>query len=184
MQINITQEYLASQGLSKTFPERFWNKVDKNGTFPTHRPELGQCWKWTGMKAGWKRAYGYIGRGKAGSGRETANRASWLLHHGPIPDGLYVLHKCDNPECTNPDHIFLGTPKQNTCDMIQKGRMIIGNHTGEHNGRATTTSETVALIRAAYVPGYVTKKQLSDRFGVSFHVIKGIVEHRTWVSTK
>jgi len=184
MQIEITSEYLASQGLSKTFPKRFWERVDKNGTVPPHRPDLGPCWRWTGNKGGWKRAYGYVARNKPGKGQEIAHRASWLLHCGPIPDGLYVLHKCDNPECANPDHLFLGTAKQNTHDMMQKGRMSVGNHAGEHNGRATTTAEIVAQIRSIYVPGQVTKRQLAKQFGLSWGVIKCIVEHKTWLNTK
>jgi HNH endonuclease len=178
MQIEITPEYLASQWLSKTFPQRFWKKVDKNGPIPPHRPELGKCWKWLGMKLPGKRPYGYIGRGSAKAGKETAHRSSWILHNGPIMNGLHCLHKCDNAECTNPEHLFLGTPKQNTQDMIQKGRMNTGNHVGEHNGRAKTNYETVVKIRAAYVPWNITKKQLAKQFGVSVQSVKAIVEHK------
>ena len=90
----------------------FWRKVDKKG--PIH-PIHGRCWVWTGSKVG--KGYGQ-------------HRRSWKIHFGEIPDGLYVLHKCDNPLCVNPSHLFLGTPKDNVQDMLEKGR---GNFTGPIN---------------------------------------------------
>lgn len=87
--------------------DRFWKKVVKTK----------KCWKWIGSKA--HRGYGKI----ALNGKFLpAPRASWLLHNGEIPGGLFVLHKCDNPECTNPEHLFLGTQKDNMRDMLKKNR--------------------------------------------------------------
>lgn len=92
-----------------TFATRFWAKVVQSEG----------CWRWTGSKTS---GYGELQRGRRVEGRVRAHRASWELHFGAIPDGLLVCHKCDNPECTNPAHLFLGTHKENMRDMAAKAR--------------------------------------------------------------
>ena len=98
--------------------ERFWAKVDRSGPGPEHRPELGPCWQWTASRT--RAGYGKfsIRRGCF----EESHRVSWRLHSGPIPDGLWVLHHCDNPPCVRPSHLFLGTNADNVADMLAKGR--------------------------------------------------------------
>jgi len=86
----------------------FWSKVKKN--------EFG-CWSWTGAKD--RRGYGQM---RVDRKHVSAHRMSWLIHYGPIPDGMCVLHKCDTRECVRPDHLFLGTAKDNSQDMMTKGR--------------------------------------------------------------
>src|SRR5882762_2517021 len=76
-----------------------------------------------------------------------AHRASWELYNGPIPDDLNVLHKCDNRWCINPEHLFLGTLKDNADDMRAKGRDTYGENVGEKNGQAVLTSDEVLQIR-------------------------------------
>ena len=77
------------------------------------------CWIWTRSKC---RGYGRISYNGTG---KMAHRISWEIHCGPIPEGMLVLHKCDVPACVNPEHLFLGTYKDNTQDAIKKGRLHI-----------------------------------------------------------
>lgn len=92
-----------------TLTERFWRSVEKT--------DAG-CWNWRGSV----NTHGY-GQIRAASGEyTTAHRVSWELTNGPIVDGLWVLHRCDNPRCVRPDHLFLGTPADNAQDMYAKKR--------------------------------------------------------------
>lgn len=81
------------------------------------------CWPWQGAKSGQDR-YGVI---RVGSKMKYAHRVAYELTFGPIPDGLYACHKCDNPPCCNPHHIFSGTPSENVLDSVAKGRWTM-NH--------------------------------------------------------
>lgn len=95
----------------------FWTKVDLNGPTPKHRHDIGNCWTWTGSTM---HGYGYYAGG-------LAHRHSWKLSWGtPPPEGAYICHRCDNPVCVRPTHLFLGNAALNTEDMVQKGRQIGG----------------------------------------------------------
>jgi hypothetical protein len=94
---------------------RFWQKVDKSGG----------CWIWTGCKT----PLGY-GQACCAGGHRKAHRVSFTISNGPIPDGLDVLHKCDNPSCVNPSHLEAGTHLQNMEQMKIRGRAAVGNKHG------------------------------------------------------
>jgi len=90
---------------------RFWPKVRKGD----------ECWEWIGARGA--RGYGKMTAGPRGSGHVRAHRVSWELAFGPVPDGLWVLHTCDNPPCVRPDHLWLGTRLDNMRDCARKGRI-------------------------------------------------------------
>lgn len=94
-----------------TLKDRFWAKVKKTDG----------CWVWTGTRAG-TMLYGYLRLGGKRGKMVAAHRLSWKMHYGEIEGGAWVLHKCDNPPCVRPDHLWLGTRKENAMDMARKGR--------------------------------------------------------------
>lgn len=136
-----------------------------------------ECWPWSGPKV---RAYGRLYLGGKQPGRPTYRGAhvfSYEITYGEVV-GLNVLHKCDNPECVNPDHLWLGTQLDNIKDMVKKGRQH--HATGTKNGRAKLTDMDVSSIRALLsdkVPQYEIARM--------FHVSNGTVSHiacgRSWI---
>lgn len=145
----------------KSIESRFWEKVEKTDG----------CWKWTARRD--RKGYGCI---KHNGNSTLAHRVSWELHNGPIPAGLHVLHKCDNPECTNPEHLFLGTNQENVDDKMRKGRLRPSR--GELNGKAKLTSDQVKEIRE--IGKTVTQVKLAQKYGVSQVNISEILLRRTW----
>lgn len=109
--------------------ERFWAKVAKLG--------VCSCWEWTG----WRKETGY-GRVRIDGRILYAHRVSWILANGPIPDDLRVLHRCDNPPCVNPDHLFLGTQGDNNADRDAKGRNFHARKTHCKYGHEFTPENT------------------------------------------
>lgn len=128
------------------------------------------CWEWTG---GFTR--GGYGRFRMGSvadgtrGQRRAHRVSWELFHGPIPNGYDVCHACDNPPCVNPDHLFLGTRKDNMVDMRRKGRAAAN----ERHPQAKLTDGQVAEIRA--LGGTMPQHKIGSLFGVDQRHISRIL---------
>jgi hypothetical protein len=134
---------------------RFWRKVDKNGPVPAHRPELGPCWLWTGSMSS-RRAghnYGNLGfRWPDGTHKPIrAHVASFYLSEGRLPTKkMNVCHKCDNPPCVNPDHLWEGTTKANLHDAQTKGRMRVAvPDTRERALRVRLTPKQGRMLRKA-----------------------------------
>lgn len=118
-------------------------RVDRNGPVPAHATELGPCWLWTGGKQ--SQGYGMMWR----DGRVLgAHKLAWIDENGPIPPNMNVLHRCDNPSCVRPEHLWLGTTRDNAVDRQAKGR---GNR-GDGSARAAGRSRpllTITLSRDA-----------------------------------
>lgn len=108
------------------------------------------------------------------------HRLEWSKHNGPIPEGMFVCHRCDNPPCYNVDHLFLGTPKDNVRDMYAKGRTW--QPKGEDRKNAKLTWEKVAKIRELYAAGGHSHRSLARMFGVGSHRTIGLViRNEQWV---
>jgi len=153
--------------------DRFWKHV--------HKTE--DCWEWTSRLT--KKGYG---RFAVSQKRLAAHRASWFLHYGPIPEGMFVCHHCDNPKCIRPDHLFLGTHRDNMRDMARKGRAIKGRkgppRWGQGNPNAKLTEADVLQIRRAYKNGGVTQCSLGTLYGVHRTAISDILIGRTWAHSE
>lgn len=130
------------------------------------------CEEWTGRRN--DKGYGYVGD-------RRAHRVAWERAHGPIPAGLCVLHRCDNPPCVNVEHLFLGTQAENIADRHAKGRDN-GARPGEDHFAAKLTNTQVLEMRARYSAGGVTQRQLADEYGVSRGNVSKIVNRRTYAS--
>lgn len=141
--------------------ERFWSMVRRDG------PD--SCWEWQGyhMRDGYG-AFHYQGK------RIIASRFAWILAYGEIPNGMCVLHRCDNPSCVNPRHLFLGTQKDNMQDAVLKLRK-----SGPHNGRTKLSWPQVDTIRLLFQMGWSTRR-VAKLFGVDHKTIWQIRAGKTW----
>lgn len=144
--------------------EDFWKKVDIKG------PD--DCWNWLSTKN--ELGYGFYRFNKKFN---KSHRLSYIFTFGEIPEGLCVCHKCDNPSCVNPNHLFLGTMKDNTQDMIKKGRAIIRK--GEKHHKAKLTEEQVLEIRCLYKQG-ISQKDLAFKYNISIPTISQIINNILW----
>lgn len=176
---------------------KFWKNIDKNG--PIIYPDLEACWVWVGKN---RNRYGY-GTISTSEGVKQAHRFSWELHNGPIPEGIYVLHRCDNPPCCHPGHLELGSPLKNARDAVDRGRFHTGDShwtrrmperllrgndnwfkhhppgSAENKGSAILTLDTVMEIRSLFSSG-LTRRNVADSLNVNYQTVCHIVSGRTW----
>ena len=150
-----------SNPLPDKYLARFWSYVNKTDS----------CWEWAKSTV---RGYGSFG---AGGVTVYCHKLSWCLHHGPVPDGLCVLHRCDNRKCVNPEHLFLGTREDNIRDMIAKDRSI--NLSGSSHGMSKLTEDQVRYIKTKLL-SQQSLSSLSREFGVSVQTIYAIHHGKTW----
>lgn len=156
--------------LSPRDVDRFWSYVSKTG--PLVRPELGRCWLWTGYKDG-----GY-GKLRVGPRDLLAHRISWFVEHGRWPRSC-ALHKCDNPACVRPDHLFDGTTRDNNADRHAKGRSRGASHPGERNPMARFTEADIRRIRQLIASGR-SRSSVARELGAAVATISLIASRKTW----
>ncbi len=156
----------------KSILERFEEKINKDGPIQAHMDTA--CWEWTAGKS--RQGYGKFGFGPCRGQLQGAHRVSWKLYKGPIPDGMGVLHKCHNPGCANPDHLYVGTQQQNMNDMVEANRQAKGSQY-----RFTKLTENEVLeIRNLYESDQFTQVELGNRFRVARRTIGHIVNRNVW----
>lgn len=148
----------------KAHPElRFWQNVDM----------MGECWTWQGERR--QRGYGAFYTMRNGVKFVAAHRYAFELCYGPIPNGLLILHRCDNPPCVRPDHLYAGTQADNMRDRKHR----TGFPVGSAHYMAKLTEETVRKIRKLHASG-VSQNGLAKRFNSDQTNISMIVNRKTW----
>lgn len=147
--------------------DRYWWYVIK-GEHPD------DCWDWRGSTYG----FGYGALRTSGRKKAGAHRISWEVHNGEIPEGMWVLHTCDNPPCTNPKHLYLGDRIDNVRDMHNRGRAFSFGP-NEHPLAKLTESDVLA-IRASFAGARGEKAALARKYGVAKPTIAAVLDRRTW----
>lgn len=126
------------------------------------------CWLWANYCN--PKGYGQMGVGQK---VHLAHRLSYEAFVGPIPPGAFVCHRCDNPSCVNPDHLFVGTPQENTDDMMRKGRYP----TGDAHWNTILDAATKDELRERYAAGGISQRELGAEYGVSQGYVSHTVRH-------
>lgn len=174
-QVNIT----LSTGRAPDWQFANWERASKDGAIQREfwtRVQLSTdeeaCWVWTGVLSGHNR-YGDF-RLKVGGQihRIRAHRFSWMIRFGPIPDDMRVCHRCDNPLCVRPDHLFLGTQAENVHDSARKGRKNAW-------GIQKLDASDVYQIRARVAAGHL-QQDVAKAFGIARNTVSGIVHRKSW----
>lgn len=157
--------------VAQKYIDRFWGNVDKEKSKTSYDGK--RCWEWT---AGCT-STGY-GQFLIEKKKYKPHRISYFLYFGELPDDLGVLHHCDNPVCVRPDHLFLGTPKENMNDKVSKGRQ---SH-GENHYASKLSDKQIDEIRRRYKFRDKTGnsgRDLAREFGVVFQTISDIVRRKS-----
>ena len=147
----------------KKLEARFWGRVSKG--------DPDKCWVWQAAVD----SCGY-GRIRVNGPHQKASRVAYALTRGDIPDGMCVCHRCDNPACVNPNHLFLGNHSQNMRDMVRKGRST----RGARNNQSVLSESDVIEIRSKYIPNQYGCRRLAKEYGVHTTTIHLIVTGKNW----
>lgn len=150
---------------NRSIEEKFWEKVNKESD--------DKCWTWTASINNFR-----YGNFNFNGIIERSHRVSWILTNGKIPEGLCVLHKCDNRKCVNPNHLFLGTYKDNAIDRNNKKRGYIPDP--EHVNTTKLTWNIVREIRKEYKENNITYRNLAKKYGISRSEIGYIIKNEHW----
>jgi len=143
----------------------------KGWTVVQRRDGMTPCWEWAGGKT-----LGGYGQLSIGARKKLASRVAFRVWVGEIPPGHDVCHRCDNPPCMNPEHLFSGTHQENFADGSREGRLA----TGKRNGATKLTREQVEQIRSEYARGGISQATLASRYGVATPTVGHIVRYLTW----
>jgi len=149
-----------------TLEQRFWQKVRKTDG----------CWNWTGRR----QHNTWYGQLDVDGSPYGTHRLSWEIHNGPIPEGMSVLHECDNPACVNPNHLFLGTQMDNMIDMWSKNRGGTYDKKGENHPMAKLHDGDVMVIRDLVDLG-MKQSDVADFLDVSKSLVYQIVHRICWI---
>lgn len=158
--------------MTQTLEERFWSKVDTSG----------DCWIWTASRDTRGRYGQFMITDDGVHRRHAAHRVAWLLTHGDFPPpGKVVCHRCDNPPCCNPAHLFVGTQADNLRDMWSKGRGHDGSQIarGEARYNAVLTADLVRKIRQERADGSPVK-EIAQRYGLDRGHVRGVIRRAIW----
>lgn len=157
--VNPNHLFLSKQRCPLTLEKRFWSKVKKQ--------KNEECWEWQASCD--RKGYGQFSINRV---MVRAHRVAWQILKGSIPEGKCVLHHCDNRKCVNPNHLFIGTVKDNQQDMVKKQRYALNC--------VKLKSHDIFEIRKKYASGNITQYQLAAEFKISQAQISEIVRGKHW----
>jgi hypothetical protein len=166
---------MAANTSKRFYPPRHWTLEQRLDHCTDKSGGPDACWPWTGNVG--NHGYGQVTPPMAPQ-QSLAHREAWKRANGPIPAGLFVCHKCDNPPCVNPRHLFVGTPADNMDDKVRKGRARGLSRRGMAGPLAKLTNDQVRAIRA--MRSTATLTQIAQRYGVAFSTISRICRRETW----
>lgn len=158
--------------MGQLIEDRFWKKVNV--------VKGNECWNWISFCN--PKGYGMFRIGGRKGRMWLSHRVAWVLTHGDILDDLQVLHRCDNPPCVNPAHLYLGRNSDNIRDKVDRGRSSFSQpkHQNDKHWRAKLTNEQVQYIRSNYKGIKGEQLKFAQQYNVSRATICNILKNKSW----